>query len=79
MFPRIRIVAALLVMSLLLSTGLNAAPSRPHSVPREDQAGLLERLVEWVAVIFSPAEPGDRGPEPAQAKIATQLDPDGNH
>lgn len=79
MFPRIRIVTALLVMSLLLSTSLNAALSRPRLVPRADQAGLLERLVEWVAAVLSPAEPEDRGPEPAQTKIATQLDPDGNH
>ena len=79
MFPRIRIVTALLVMSLLLSTSLNAALSRPRLVPRADQAGLLERLVEWVAAVLSPAEPGERSPEPAPTKLGSQMDPDGNH
>jgi hypothetical protein len=77
MFPRIRIVATLLILALLVATSLSAKTQEVEWAPEAHEAGLLEQLIEWVALHLSPMNPG-QGSE-HQTKIGSQLDPDGNH
>jgi hypothetical protein len=76
MSHKIGFVAVLLITSSLTAGSLIAFPLGPPTMPPDRGAGTLTMLVDWVVSVFSSSPPVEK---PPQSKMATQLDPDGNH
>jgi hypothetical protein len=79
MSRKIRLAAALLMVSSLTSGSLNAFPLAHSPVFADRGTGSLTTLVNWIGSFSSGAKPHGKVPKPVRSKIASQLDPDGNH
>jgi hypothetical protein len=76
MSRKIRFVIASLIISSLTAGTLSAVPLGHPTMPMDSEAGAITLFVGWVASLFS-WNPPDAGPP--QSKVASQLDPNGDH
>jgi hypothetical protein len=79
MSRKIRLVAALLILSLLALGSLNALPLNHASVPASEGAGTLMAVVDWIASLFTWGGPHGKVRPHRLSKVAVQVDPDGHH
>jgi hypothetical protein len=79
MSRKIRLAATLLIVLSLTAGRLSAFPLGHSPVFADRDNGALTIFVDWVASLFSWHQPQGKTPRHAQSKMATQLDPDGNH
>jgi len=71
----IRLVAALLILSLLSLGSLNALPLHRSRVAT-DEGSTFRAVVSWVVSLFS----GEGlAPHHPRFKLTLQIDPNGNH
>jgi hypothetical protein len=79
MSRKIRLVAALLVLSLFALGSLNALPLNHPSELAKGGTSTLLAVVDWIASLFSWDRPHGKVPPHLQDKGLAQVDPDGHH
>lgn len=79
MSRKIRFAAALLILASLTCGNLSAFPLEHPIGLGHEGTGTLTVLVAWVASLFSWERAQGKAPKHPRPKMATQLDPDGQH
>lgn len=81
MSRKIRLAAALLILSSLSFGSLNALPLYPRRVAPHEE-GTLTAIVDWLAAFFpgiKPQQQGQKAPNRFRPKVTYSVDPNGLH